>query len=243
MWEMNSLQAIISGRIGTLPIDARIDTGKGTLVLAGPNGAGKTTLLLMILGIRRPSSGRVVVGDSTLLDSAIHVDIAVEERRLGYVPQDYALFPHMTVLGNVEFAVASSALGCHRRSRRMYAEATLSDLSLTELAERRTSDISGGEKQMVALARAVAAKPRALLLDEPLAALDVSARRDMRLFLASRLKKLDIPAIVVTHDSGDAKALGDRFAVLEAGRIVQVGTWEELSRQPASPFVEQFVSG
>ncbi len=239
---MTELKAVISGRIGSLLIEAQIDTGAGTLILVGPNGAGKTTLLLMILGVRQPQCGRVVVGDSTLLDSAAYLNVAVEERRLGYVPQDFALFPHMTVLENVEFALDCNAAGSRSRSHRTQARAMLDDLGLTELAERRTVDISGGEKQKVALARALAARPRALLLDEPLAALDISARRDVRSFLVSYLKKLDIPAIVVTHDPADAQALGDRVAVLEAGRIVQVGTWEELRQHPASVFVERFVA-
>jgi molybdate transport system ATP-binding protein len=240
---MKALQAVISGRIGKLPIDVQIDTGEGTLVIVGPNGAGKTALLLMILGIRQPDSGRVAVGETTLFDAVAGVDIAVEERRLGYVPQDYALFPHMTVLENVEFAAASSDLGSQRKSHRLRAEAMLSDLGLTELAERRTSDLSGGEKQKVALARALAAKPQALLLDEPLSALDAASRRDVRLFLAAYLRRLDLPAIVVTHDPADAKALGDRFVVIDAGRTVQFGTWEELRERPASAFIEEFVTG
>ena len=240
---MNSLQAVITGRIGTLPIDAQVDTGEGTLVIVGPNGAGKTTLLLMILGIRRPHTGRITVGESILLDTATNIEVAVENRRLGYVPQDYALFPHMTVLENVEFALeCDDSSSRQRESRRIGAEAMLDHLDLTDLIARRTSDLSGGEKQKVALARALAAKPQALLLDEPLAALDVAARYDVRTFLAAYLKKLDIPAIVVTHDPDDARALGDRLAVLEVGRIAQAGTWEELCAHPASVFVERLVA-
>jgi ABC-type sulfate/molybdate transport systems ATPase subunit len=118
----------------------------------------------------------------------------------------------------------------------------LGDLGLTGLVARQTAELSGGEKQKVALARALAAKPQALLLDEPLAALDVTARSDVRSFLAAHLKKQRIPAVVVSHDAVDAKALGDRFAVLEAGRIAQTGTWEELCERPATRFVQQLVS-
>jgi molybdate transport system ATP-binding protein len=239
---MTSLQAVITGRIGTLPIDAHIDTGEGTLVIVGPNGAGKTTLLLMILGIRRPHTGRITVGESRLLDTVANIEVAVENRRLGYVPQDYALFPHMTVLENVEFALECNSSNRQRKSRRIQAEAMLGDLGLTGLVARQTAELSGGEKQKVALARALAAKPQALLLDEPLAALDVTARSDVRSFLAAHLKKQRIPAVVVSHDAVDAKALGDRFAVLEAGRIAQTGTWEELCERPATRFVQQLVS-
>ncbi len=239
---MNSLQAVVAGRIGALYVDAQIDTGDGTLVIVGPNGAGKTTLLLMLLGIRRPHSGRITVGESKLLDTAANLEVAVENRRLGYVPQDYGLFPHLTVLENVEFALECDSTGRQRKSRRIEAEAILDHLDLMELTARQSSELSGGEKQKVALARALAAKPQALLLDEPLGALDVAARHDVRLFLAAYLKKLDIPAIVVTHDPNEARTLGDRLAVLEAGRIAQAGTWEELCEQPATTFVQQLVS-
>ena len=235
------LEASISGSIGALRIEARFDTRAGPLVLVGPNGAGKTTLLLMLLGVRRQDSGRIVVGEATLFDSERRIDVAVEERRLGYVPQDYALFPHMTVLENVEFARASGAAG-DRTSVRAHSRRTLEDFGLSALADRQTTDLSGGEKQKVALARALAAKPRALLLDEPLAALDATARREVRAFLVSYLARLDLPAVLVTHDPADAAAFGHRIAVLEHGRIVQTGTWDELRVSPASRFVAQFVS-
>jgi molybdate transport system ATP-binding protein len=235
------LEASIIGHVGSLRIEAHVDTRGGPLVLVGPNGAGKTTLLLLLLGIRKPDSGRVVVGDVTLFDSERRIDVVVEERRLGYVPQDYALFPHMTVLENVEFARASGAAS-DRTSVRAHSQRTLEDFGLSALASRQTTDLSGGEKQKVALARALAAKPRALLLDEPLAALDATARREVRAFLASYLARLDLPAVLVTHDPADAAAFGHRIAVLEDGRIVQTGTWDELRVSPASRFVEQFVS-
>ncbi len=236
------LEAIVSGRIGTRLIEARVDTREGPLVIAGPNGAGKTTLLLMILGVRRPSSGRIVVGGQTLFDSARGVEVPVEERRLGYVPQDYALFPHMTVLGNVQFALDGSASERSPRARRLQAQSILSDFGLAELAERRSGELSGGERQRVALARALAVRPRALLLDEPLSALDATARQETRSFLASHLKRLGLPALIVTHDPADARELGQRIAVLETGRVAQIGTWAELRAEPASPFVAKLVA-
>ena len=236
------LEVSVSGGIGVRRIEARLDTRGGPLVVIGPNGAGKTTLLLMILGVRRPHSGRIVVGEATLLDTTLRAEVPVEERRLGYVPQDYALFPHMTVLANVEFALARGDSKQNRVSRRLQALSHLSGFGLAELAQRRSSDLSGGEKQRVALARALAGKPRALLLDEPLSALDASTRGEVRSFLASHLKRLGLPALVVTHDPADACELGHRIAVLEAGRVVQLGTWAELRARPASPFVERFVA-
>lgn len=231
------LQATVTGHIGSLQIDAGLVAHDGPLVLVGPNGAGKTTLLLMLLGARRPEAGRITLGETVLLDSTSGVDVPIEERRLGYVPQDYALFPHLTVLENVEFARSNE--GQPRRAR---ARQLVDEFGLAPLANRRTTELSGGEKQKVALARALAAEPRALLLDEPLAALDAATRRDVRSFLCDYLAKLDLPTVLVTHDPADALAFGARIGVMEGGRVIQSGTWEELRAHPASPFVEQFVS-
>jgi molybdate transport system ATP-binding protein len=159
------------------------------------------------------------------------------------VPQDYALFPHLSVAQNVEFALGSWQRQLPRAARRERAHALLADLHLQAFADRRPDTLSGGEKQRVALARVLAVEPRALLLDEPLAALDIGARREVRAFLATYLAKLDLPTLVVTHDPADARALGQRIAVLEAGRIVQVGSWDELATQPASAFVRELIGG
>ncbi len=236
----DGLQLDVSGRVGTLSLDVHLQMPRGTLVLVGPNGAGKSALLLLMLGIRRPQAGRIVVGAATLFDSARAIDVPVEQRRLGYVPQSYALFPNMSVRENVEFAIACRGAQCSGRSRRLQAGAVLEGLGLGPLTTRRVDDLSGGEKQRVALARALATRPRALLLDEPLAALDVASRREVRMFLSSYLKELDLPAVVVTHDAQDASVLGDRVAVLEAGHIAQLGTWQQLSEQPHSAFIRQF---
>jgi molybdate transport system ATP-binding protein len=227
----------VRGRIGTLPLAISLDIGAAPLAVVGPNGAGKTSVLLLALGLLRPESGRIRLGDQVLFDDG--VDVPAEDRRIGYLPQDYALFPHLTVAQNIEFA-----LGCRgtlgRAERRQRARALLGDLEVVALADRAPATLSGGERQRVALARALAIEPRALLLDEPLAALDVGARRAVRGFLAATLARLGLPAIVVTHDAADAVALGDRIAVLEAGRIVQTGTLADLRAAPASPFVAAF---
>lgn len=238
---MNLLEADLCGAVGKLEMRAQLSTGSGPLLLVGPNGSGKTTLLHMILGTIRPRSGRVVLGGRTLFDSERDVDLPPEERGLGYVPQDYGLFPHMTVRENVEFALRCRSHRTGRRAIRERAICVLEELDVGGLALRRPAGLSGGERQRVALARALAAQPSALLLDEPLAALDAGARRQVRSFLGSYLQKLGLPAVVVTHDLGDAAALGEQIAVLEAGQVVQTAPLSELRTRPASPFVAQFV--
>ena len=238
----STLHARVAARLGTLELDLELDVGPGaTLVLVGPNGAGKTSLLSVLLGALSVTRGRIEVGDALLLDTERGVDVPVEARRLGYVPQDYALFPHLDVRGNVAFAVRSANASLGSTDEREHVHSALRELELTALGERRTQSLSGGEKQRVALARALSVRPRALLLDEPLAALDAHARREVRSFLADTLRRLALPTIVVTHDPVDARTLGSRIAVLEAGRITQQGSWDELAAKPASRFVEQLV--
>lgn len=237
------LEFSLQGEVGTLSLDASLRTGGGPLVLIGQNGAGKSTLLRMILGIIKPRAGRVVVGGRVLFDSLGGVDLSPEERHLGYVPQGYALFPHLSSLGNVSFALAAREPRLSALARRVRATALLERLGVAWAADRRPASLSGGEKQRVALARALAASPEALLLDEPLAALDANRRGQVRSFLAEHLSELALPAIVVTHDLMDAKGLGRVIAVLEHGSIVQTGTLDEIMEKPASPFVTDFVSG
>jgi molybdate transport system ATP-binding protein len=239
---VTGISARIEARVGSLRLDVDLEAPVGTLAVVGPNGAGKTTLLSLLLGARAAERGRIEVGGVTLLDTARGVHVPVERRRLGYVPQDYALFPHLTVWQNVEFAICSASPGLDSAARAAKADRALADLGLGALAERRPASLSGGEKQRVALARALSVEPRALLLDEPLSALDVHARAEVRSFLGRYLRSLALPSLVVTHDASDARALADHFAVLEAGRIVQRGTWAELSARPMSRFVQQFVA-
>ncbi len=239
---MTGITARIEARVGSLQLDVDLEAPVGTLAVVGPNGAGKTTLLSLLLGARSAQRGRIEVGGVALLDTARGVHVPVERRRLGYVPQDYALFPHLTVWQNVEFAIRSASPQLDSASRAAKADRALADLALGALAERRPASLSGGEKQRVALARALSVEPRALLLDEPLSALDVHARAEVRSFLGRYLRSLGLPSLVVTHDARDARALADHFAVLEAGRIVQRGTWAELSARPMSRFVQQFVA-
>lgn len=234
----DALTIDIETEVGQMRLRAKLSAFDGTTVVIGPNGAGKSTLLKSILGELRPKRGKISLGAKTLFSAEDGVEIPTEKRNLGYVPQNYALFPHMTVVNNVAFGLRSKS----KKERLSKAIELLEDLRIDHLADRRTTSLSGGESQRVALARAMATGPEALLLDEPMAALDSDARRKVREFLASHLRSTGIPTIVVSHDVDDAVALGDRIAVLEQGRIVQVGTLQQLRAHPETPFVDQFVN-
>ena len=233
----------LEGRVGELEIGIELSVTEGPLILAGPNGSGKTSLLLMLLGLLRPERGYIAMGEDVLFDASRGIDLPPEERGLGYVPQDYALFPHLSVFDNVAFGLKSSRARMSKRERAQRVLALLEEMEIGPLAGRFPRFLSGGEKQRVALARALAPKPRALLLDEPLAALDASARKQVRAFLASYLLGLHLPAIVVTHDGADAIALGSQTAILEQGKLVQRGTYAQIKAQPRTPYVAEFMSG
>ena len=226
------LELRITRRIG--PLDLRIDLSMGseTLLVAGPNGAGKSSLLRLLLGVVRPDAGRIALNGDVLFDADLGIDVPPEERALAYVPQDYALFPHLDVLRNATFGLAA----LDRRERVRRATAWLERLGAGHLLARYPAVLSGGERQRVALARALARTPRALLLDEPFASLDPVARQELRASLAGWLREWRLPALVVSHDPADA-ALADRIAVIERGRLVQQGTLEELRRAPGTGFV------
>jgi molybdate transport system ATP-binding protein len=232
------LEVRVGRRIGPLDLAVDVSLGPETLLLAGPNGAGKSTLLRMLLGVLRPDRGRIALDGAVLFDADARVDVPAEERRLAYVPQDYALFPHLDVLRNVTFGLSD----LDRAERVTRATAWLSRLGAGHLLRRSPAELSGGERQRVALARALARTPRALLLDEPFASLDPLARQELRGALAGWLREWRLPALVVSHDPADA-ALADRIAVLERGRIVQQGTLNDLRQTPASAFVSGLTQG
>ena len=220
--------------LGGFELDAALAVGAGECVaLAGPSGAGKTSLLRIAAGLLRPREGHVVCGEETWLDTATAVDVAPERRHCGYVFQDYALFPHLSAWRNV-------AYGLRREGRRARALALLDRFGLADRAEARPAELSGGERQRVALARALATSPRALLLDEPLAALDARTRARAARQLAATLHDIGVPALLVTHDFAEAALLADRVAVVDAGRVVQQGEASDLAARPSSAFVADF---
>ena len=199
-------------------------------VLFGPSGSGKTTLLRLLAGLEHPDDGAIAVGDATWCDMARHVCLPPQQRRAGFLFQDYALFPHLTVARNVGYAASPEA-----------ARKLLDTFGLAEFADRMPRVLSGGQQQRVALARALAARPALLLLDEPLSALDAPTRLRVRHDLRRLLIEGGVPAIVVTHDRTEAIALGDWLAVMIEGRIRQAGPVQEVFRHPADARVAESV--
>jgi molybdate transport system ATP-binding protein len=221
-------------RLGAFDLDVALEVPAGAcLALAGPSGAGKTSVLRVVAGLVRPDRGRVVCGDEVWLDVAAGVDVAPERRRIGYVFQEYALFPHLRVWQNVAYPLR----GGERRER---ALELLDRFGIARLADERPRTLSGGERQRVAVARALARKPAALLLDEPLSALDSRSRAAAGRELGAVLAEAGVPALLVTHDFTEAALLGTRVSVIDGGRIVQEGTAAELAAAPASAFVADF---
>lgn len=203
-----------------LLIDIRVEQGGFVLEVAersqvevlglfGPSGAGKTTLLETIAGIRKPARGEIVVDGVTLFSSARGVDVPPRHRRVGYVPQDALLFPHMSVRGNLMFGATSAKLEL---------ESVAEMLEIAALLDRRTRGLSGGERQRVALGRALMTHPTLLLMDEPLAAVDRARRERILPYLVRIRRELHVPLIYVTHDQRELEQIADRVLMLEAGR-------------------------
>jgi len=218
-----------------LDLEVAVEPG-ACLALAGPSGCGKTTTLRAVAGLVAPQRGRVACGDRLWLDTARGINVSPERRGCGYVFQDYALFGHQRAWQNVAYGLRHLP----RRERRHRALELLERFGLADRAEARPSALSGGERQRVALARALAPRPAALLLDEPLSALDARSCAEATRVLAEILADARVPTIFVTHDFQEAALFGDKVAVLAAGRMVQRGPAEELAASPASAFVADF---
>lgn len=206
---------------GAFRLDVQLAIDRGPLLLVGPNGSGKSTLLRALAGGPVDVDGRIALGAEVLVDTAHGVFLPPERRRVGYLPQGFRLFPHLTALDNVAFGVEGD-----RDARRAHARRLLDELGVAALADRRPAGLSGGEAQRVALARALARRPALLLLDEPTASLDVQARRAARELLASRLASL--PTVAVTHDVRDVEAWGGAVALVRDGRVHPPRPWQQL---------------
>lgn len=192
-----------------LAVDAR------SIALFGPSGSGKTSILEAIAGLRTPQQGRIVINGRVLFDRAAHVDVAARERHVGYVPQDVLLFPHLDVRRNVTYAT--------QRRAHTDVDALARLLELSPLMDRRVGSLSGGERQRVALARALYSGPSVLLLDEPLAAVDLGRRRKIIDALLAIRDELHVPLVYVTHSPDEARAIADHALVIDEGRVVAAG--------------------
>ena len=198
---------------GSFRLEVRRTLDTRIAALLGPSGAGKTTVLDAIAGLRTPSDGTIAVSDRTLFSSARGINLPPYRRQVGYVPQDVALFPHMSVRRNVLYG--------RRPGQRLSLEPVVGMLEIGTLLDRRVAQLSGGERQRVALARALMSAPAVLLLDEPLAAVDVERRRRILPYLERVRDELAVPIVYVTHDREEAQRLADRILVLDSGRVVE----------------------
>lgn len=214
--------------------DVSFELADGEFVcLLGPSGCGKTTTLRMIAGLEQPTSGRIGIGGRDV------TDLKPKERDIGMVFQDYALFPHMTIADNIAYPLKVRGVDAGERKRRALEVAT--SLQIDQLLARRPSQISGGQQQRTSLARAVVHKPQVYLFDEPLSNLDAKLRLEARSFLKHLQRELGVTSIYVTHDQAEAMALADRVAVMDKGKIVQLGPPLEVYRNPATTFVANFL--
>jgi len=229
-----SLAVDLEARRGGFTLQAAFDAEAGErLGVVGPNGSGKSTLLRAIAGLEPIARGRIALDGETLADGT--TDLSPQERRIGVVFQNHRLFRHLSARDNVAFGPRSRGLSRDRARAR--ADEWLARLDCVHLRDRRPDDLSGGESQRIALARALAQEPRALLLDEPTSALDAGARLEVRAELVRHLADLDIPTVLVTHDPVEALVMADRLVVLEEGRVVQAGAPREVAQRPLTPYV------
>lgn len=202
-------------RQGSFTLDVHVQLDRPITALFGPSGAGKTTILDAIAGLRTPSSGSIAIDDRLLFDRERRVDVPTHRRHVGYVAQDVALFPHMSVSGNVLYG--------RREGQKLSLGTVAQMLEIEALLDRRVPQLSGGERQRVALARALMSAPEILLLDEPLAAVDVERRRRILPYLERVRDQLRVPIVYVTHDPQEAATLASDVVVLEAGAVVRRG--------------------
>ena len=231
-----SLAAEVTVQRGSFRLDAELLVADGEVLgLLGPNGAGKTTLLRTLAGAIAPQSGRIELSGRMLTDTRTGTQVSMHERRVAVMYQDYLLFDHLTVLENAAFG--QRARGRPRAEARAAAQVWVDRLGLADVAGRRPTSLSGGQRQRTALARTLAADPDLLLLDEPLAALDATARDDIRGGLRQHLQATGKPTVLVTHDAIEAMLLTDRLLVLEGGCVTHVGTPAEVAENPRTPYV------
>jgi molybdate transport system ATP-binding protein len=231
-----TLNARVRTRLGSLELDCEISVDANvTVAILGPNGAGKTTLLRIVSGLVPLDEGRVEVNGTVFEDTATRTSLTPEARRVGFLFQDHGLFPHLSVLDNVAFGLR--ARGVDRVAAHARANEWLERVDLARYASSRPSALSGGQSQRAALARVLVTDPQALLLDEPLAAVDASARLELRRALREHLSTFAGVRLIVTHDPLEAASLAERVVVLEDGHVTQEGPFGDVSSRPRSAWI------
>ncbi|MEM9516711.1 MAG: ABC transporter ATP-binding protein [Actinomycetota bacterium] len=233
---MTVLDARLRVSRGEFTLDIELTVGRGeTVVLLGPNGAGKSTLVDALAGLQAIDDGRITIDDTVVDEPGTSTLVPPRRRGVGIVFQQYRLFDHMTALDNVAFGPVAS--GMSRAAARTRASALLRRFNIAELADRRPRALSGGQAQRVAIARAVAVEPQLLVLDEPLAALDVEVRAELRRELGAVIAETSVATLLITHDPTEAFLVADRVVVIEAGRVTQRGDVGAIRTRPATPYV------
>jgi molybdate transport system ATP-binding protein len=211
-------------------LDVRLKTDSQRIVILGPSGSGKSLTLKAVAGLLRPDAGHIRIDDQVLFDAAKGIDLAPQKRQLAYVFQDYALFPHLTVRQNIAFPLLKGWFNPRRHQRHEQADYWCDAFQLGQVAEQYPHELSGGQKQRTALARALVTRPRALLLDEPFAALDPGLRALMRTELKDLQHRLQVPMVLITHDPDDAAVFGDHVVDLREGRIAAASDVKRFNR-------------
>jgi len=237
---MSLLEIAIRKQLKTFTLEAELslEAGQGqVLVLFGPSGSGKTMTLRCIAGVIDPDAGRIAVGGRVVFDSQLGINIKLPERRVGYLPQNYSLFPHLNVVQNIAFGLFS----WEKKRAENRVQELVKLMQLEGLEKRHPRELSGGQQQRVAFARALAPEPAILLLDEPFSALDVTIRSELRQNLAVLSRELDLPVVFITHDLEEAFMLADRIAVYSQGQILQYASREEVFYRPATKEVARLV--
>jgi molybdate transport system ATP-binding protein len=221
-----------SDKSGSFTLDVGFDAVEGITILFGPSGSGKTTTLRTIAGIVTPDAGRIDVGEVIYFDSETGANLSIQKRRVGYVFQDYALFPHMTAEQNVAYGIKDD--GAPGTSRLERAREMMSLLKIEHVSQRYPQNMSGGEQQRAALARALASDPAVVLLDEPLSAVDTETRTRLLNEVVMAQERVKIPFIYVTHNTAEAIRLGTQVVVLHEGRVKQIGRPSEIFNASAN---------
>ncbi len=239
------LSVQLEQRLGSFHLSVDFRVPLGLIVLFGYSGAGKSLTLQSLAGLQRPKHGSIAIDGQVLFDSQAKIDLAPQVRRVGYVPQRYALFPHLTVEENIRFALPASPFWSRVTGKNAAHKARIGDLltalELQDLARRYPGNLSGGQQQRVSLARALAAEPRLLLLDEPFNALDASVRERLRDALKSFQRRFAVPIVLVTHDHTEVQQLADTVIVMQRGRVEQIGSVEQVFFAPRTADVAQLV--